>query len=162
MLLQSQPLQVSPVDPAIREFDLLKIIVQRLLCLRFRWPILPYLFERRTRAVRKGDNRLPFRWSIYRCDTRSSVEFLVRPETPADVVLFQQGPEGSDPLIRIFTRLSHPNRHIVFVTEIKVLLNGSFVHVHPILVKSVGELIVKRRPKNFEVAVPLRAAEQDD
>jgi cytochrome oxidase assembly protein ShyY1 len=49
----------------------------------------------------------------------------------------------------------------VFVAKIEVLLNGPFVHVHPVLVKGVSNLIVKRRAKNFEVAVPLRAAKKD-
>ena len=49
----------------------------------------------------------------------------------------------------------------MFVAKFEVLLNGPFVHVHPVLVKGVGELIVKRRTKDFEVAVPLRAAKKD-
>src|ERR1700754_965629 len=49
----------------------------------------------------------------------------------------------------------------MFVAKIEELLNGPFVDVHPVLVKGVGKLIVKRRTKNFEVAVPLRAAKKD-
>src|SRR5437667_12797621 len=46
LILQSQRLYISQVDPAIREFDSLEIIVQRLLRLLFRWPVLSHLFER--------------------------------------------------------------------------------------------------------------------
>ena len=50
----------------------------------------------------------------------------------------------------------------MFVAKIQILLNGSLVYVHPVLMKSVDEFRVKGRSKNFEVGVPLRTAQKDD
>src|SRR6516165_6875144 len=44
---------------------------------------------------------------------RGLAHLLIRPESPADVVLFQRLCELCDPLVGIFAGLSHPDRHVV-------------------------------------------------
>src|SRR6185503_13640967 len=50
----------------------------------------------------------------------------------------------------------------MFVAKIQILLNGSLIYVHPVLMKSVDEFCVEGRSKNFEVRVPLRPTKKDD
>ena len=75
---------------------------------------------------------------------------------------FEQLPKRFDPLIGVLSGLTHPDRHIVSIAKRKIFLDGVLIHRHPVLMKSVGELSIKGRPKNFEIGVLLRAAQKDD
>jgi hypothetical protein len=50
----------------------------------------------------------------------------------------------------------------MFVAKIKILLDGPFVHFHPILMESVDEFSVKGWPEDFEIVAPLRPAQKDE
>src|SRR6185437_675764 len=121
-----------------------------------------HLFIGGSWSLREADNRIPFRRRVYRNSTRARVHSFVRPEAPANVVLIQQRPEGSNPLVGVFAGLTHPHRHIVFLAKIQILLNGPLIYVHPVFMKSVDEFCVKGRSKNFEVRVPLCTTKKDD
>src|SRR5437016_5191066 len=75
---------------------------------------------------------------------------------------FQQSPKRIDPLVGVLAGFAHPYWDIVFVTKGKVLLDRILVHRHPVFVKSIDELAIEGRPKNFEVGIPLRATQKDD
>ena len=111
--------------------------------------------------IGKRNDRVPLRRLLYRCDAGGGVQFLVRPEAPTYPVAFKQRPEGGHPFILIFARLAHPDGHVVLVAEIDIFLDGLLLHVHPIFMKGVSQPLVKRRPEDFEIGIPLCPSEKD-
>ena len=74
----------------------------------------------------------------------------------------QQPPKSVDPFVGVLAGFAQPYRDVVFVPKGKILLDCLLIYRRSILVKGIDELPIKGRSKNFEVAVPLRAAEKDD
>src|SRR2546425_114837 len=74
---------------------------------------------------------------------------------------FEQPSKRIDPFIGVLAGFAHPHRDIVLVAKVKILLNRPLIHRHPVLVKSIDQLPIKRRSENFEVGVPLRATQKD-
>src|SRR5207244_7545233 len=116
-------------------------------------PVLSHLFKSPARSFRKSDDRFPIVGRVYRDDTCGSVKFLVGPETPTDVMSLKQLSVRLNPFIGVLARLAHPDRNIVLLTKVQILLNRFLFYRYPVFVKRVGELPIKGWTKDFEVAV---------
>src|SRR5713101_7730951 len=75
---------------------------------------------------------------------------------------FEQLPKRIDPFIGVLAGFSHPYGDIVSITKVKILLDRVLIHGHPVFMKSVDKLPIKRRSENFEVGVPARTTQKDD
>jgi hypothetical protein len=78
-------------------------------------------------------------------------------------LFFEQSSKSSDPVIVVFTGLTHPDRNVVFLPEIQIALPHALILCGPPvfvpLVKGIG---VEGWAKDVEVSVPLSSLENQD
>ncbi len=115
-----------------------------------------------SRLLGKLDNGVPTLRGREANNRGSCLHLFVWPERPANVILFEDLDKLRDPLIGVFARLSQPDRHVVLNTEVDVSLHGRLLSGSVIAVKSVYSVLVKRRPEDGKISVPLSTAEDEN
>ncbi len=122
------------------------------------------LFGSRPRLLAKLNNAVPplgCREADNRC---RSLHLLIRPEGPADIVLFQNSNELRNPLVRIFPRLSKPHWNVIPIAKINVRLHSRLLRRSMVAVKRIHGVLVERRPEDGKSYCPtarLRRSERD-
>src|SRR5581483_6504089 len=109
-----------------------------------------------------GDDFVPVRRPGGGYNAALVADLLVRPEAPADVVVFQHAAKRRDPLVLVLARFAQPHRHVVLIAVIQILANYRYRRIGPVFMERVHRVVVERRSENSEVTIPLRAAENDD
>jgi hypothetical protein len=113
----------------------------------------------RSRLLGKPDDGVPAHRRREANDRGGRLHLFVRPEGPANVILFEDLDKLRNPLIGVFTRLSEPDGHVVLITEVDISRHGRLLGWSVIAVKSVYSVLVERRSEDGKISVLLGAAE---
>src|SRR5580692_4069744 len=90
-----------------------------------------------TRELCVRNYLVPVFWLGKRYDTRAVHHFLIRPEGPSDLVSFEQRHKQFDPFVVGLAGFAKPDRDIVLVPKIDILLDCCPGGCRPIFVKLI-------------------------